>query len=1064
MKYSSLYLTILGILAGAPVAMASSVPVEQAPTQAEIIVTGQVVDEEDQPVIGAAVTINGTQFSALTDIDGVFTMKVPSNATLNITYVGYVTKKINVNGQTQLGVIKLESSTTQLEQLVVVGYGTQKKADLTGSVAVVDADEMKRVSNSNISTMLEGKVPGVSITTDGQPGANPIVRIRGIGSFGDTSPLYVVDGVPMGTTIRDFSPNDIETIQILKDASAAAIYGSRAANGVIIITTKNGKKNQAIRVDYSGYVGFDRIDKGVYHVMDSYQFGDFTRQIYANYGMEAPAGYIIGDPNYVDPAIVNTDWFDEAFKTGIRQNHSVNISGGGNSSTYNIALDYFNQRGTYEGAGPNFERYTARVNNTMDVKYVKVRTSVVYSHSDQDNMSLSNANEYVQGLYGQQYPIMASVLLMQPTIKAYDESTWCLDDKVSAASKYSYDSYGYGTYYDEVHGDIRVTNPLLTNNLLTRNSTVNRIVLTGSADAELLDIFGVHNEKQALTYHLNLSYSTTSVNGKTFIPAYIQSTTNYLAKENETLTKTNDTYSDGLVENYLTYDGKFGLSHLNALVGYTYERETYKNLTGIGINLPEPYYLQVGNAATTKSTSYESEHVLTSYIARVNYDYDEKYLLSVTARRDGSSRLSSDDRWEWFPSFSLGWRLDKESFLRINPSKINLLKIRGSYGILGNENIGDYQYMDLMQRGNYTYSFNNNKVTGSAISNYVNTAIAWEKKKTLDIGVDLAMFNNQLEVNADYYRSTSEDLLYSVRVPAEAGATNETVTMNAATMRNTGVELGVTYRDFSNPLKWSVSANVSHNKNKVISLGVNGEARNDGYTRTEIGEEVGRFYGYVSEGIFQSQDEIDNRVNENGDYVIQNGAQPGDIAYKDINKDGKITSEDRTILGSGLPKINFGLSCHLEYKNFDLNVSTFGAADFKVLDFVDMTLHQSYGTTNKSVDMLNAWTPENTNTNIPRVAYKSNSDITNDLFSQRFLQDGTYWKIANVELGYNFNDKWFDGIVHGVRLYVSGQNLATITKYKGYNIDFAGGTFTPGYNYCSYPTPRTFMVGLHASF
>lgn len=1053
------------MLASAPVAMAGRAPIAAPAPADKITVQGTVVDEENEPVIGAAINVVGTDFNTLTDYDGNFTVQVPGNSSLKITYVGCKDLVIPVDGKTNLGTLHLYSNSKMLEQVVVVGYGTQKKADLTGSVAVVDAEEMKKVSNSNISTMLEGKVPGVSITSDGQPGADPAVRIRGIGSFGDTSPLYVVDGVPMGTTIRDFSPNDIETIQILKDASAAAIYGSRAANGVIIITTKSGQKNQPVKVDYAGYVGFDRTPGGIYDVMDSYQFGDYTRMIYANSGMDAPSGYIKGHANYVDPAVVNTDWFKEAFKTGLRTNHTVNISGGGNNSTYNIALDYYNQQGTIEGAGPNFERYTARFNNTMDTKYIKFRTSVVYSHSDQDNMSLSNANEYVQGLYGQQFPVMASALLMPPTVKAYDESTWCLDDKISAATQYSYDSYGYGTYYPDVHGDIRMTNVLLTNNLLTRNSAVNRIILTGSAQLDLLKVFQVSTSDHKLEYNLNMSYSATSVNDKTFVPSFIQSTTNYLSKNDETLTKDNRSYSDGLVENFITYDGKFGGHHVNAVAGFTYQRETYKDLYGIGNSINEPYYLQVGNAAETKATSYESEHVLASYIGRINYDYKEKYLLSITARRDGSSRLSSADRWDWFPSVSLGWRIDKESFFKVNPSVINLLKIRGSYGVLGNENIGDYQYMDLMARGNYTYSFGNNKVTGSAISNYVNTAIAWEKKKTLDIGADISLLNNSIEINADYYRATSEDLLYSVPVPAEAGATNGTVTMNAATMRNSGIEFAVTYRNYHNPLKYSISANVSHNKNKVVSLGVSGESRIDGDCRTVVGQEVGRWYGLYAEGIFQNQNEIDYRVNEKGEYVIQEGAQPGDIAYRDVNNDGKITIEgDRVDLGSGLPKLNFGLSFRLEYNGFDLSCSTYGATGFKVLDFVDRTLHSSYGITNKSVDMLNAWRPDNTNTDIPRSAYLSQGNITNDLFSQRFLQDGTYWKIANVELGYNFKDSWFHGVIHGVRLYLAAQNLHTFTKYKGYNIDFAGGVFTPGYNYCSYPTPRTFMCGLHLSF
>jgi len=1015
----------------------------------------------------------------ISDANGSFQLSVPSDATLIVSFIGFKSVEVPIEGRTELGTITLVSDLIGIEQVVVIGYGTQRKVDLTGSVAVVNTEDMKKVSHSNISTMLEGKVAGVQITSDGQPGADPTVRIRGIGSFGNTSPLYVIDGVPMGTTIRDFSPNDIESLQILKDASAAAIYGSRAANGVVIITTKQGKKNQPMKIDYSGYLGFDRVQNGVYDVMNSEQYGQYINMAYTNSGMDAPSGYDPASENYLynadGSAKVNTNWFDEAFKTGIRQNHNINMSGGGENNTYNIGIDYYSQNGTMVGAGPNFDRYTARINNSMDVKFIKFKTNIVYSHSDQDNMALSNANEYVQGLYGAQYPVMASALLLPPTIKAYDESTWVLDDKISAASGYSYDSYGFGTYYDDVHGDLRVTNVLLTNSLLKRNSIVDRVVASGSSTVDFIEMLGLQSSNHKLNYNLNLSYSKTIAKDFTFVPAFIQSTTNYLSKSNENLEEGYRSYSDALVENTINYDGNMGSNHINVVVGQTFERELFHTLTGKGVNMPEPYYLQVNNAEETSATSYESEHVLASYIGRINYDFDEKYLISATARRDGSSRLSSEDRWDWFPSVSAGWRIDRESFFPVAESTVNLFKLRGSYGVLGNENIGEYQYMDVMSRGNYTYSFGNNKVTGSAISNYVNTAIRWEKKKTLDFGFDLAMLNNQLEFTFDWYKSTSEDLLYEVAVPTNAGATNGTVTMNAATMVNSGLEFLLAYHNHNNPVKFDVSANLSTLKNEVTKLGVSGEPRTDGFSRTEVGREVGSFYGYVYQGIFQSQGEIDTRVNSEGNYITQNGAKPGDVIYADINgfdaegkltgvPDGQINSADQTYLGSGLPNVNFGLNIRAEWKGFDLSISTYGAAGFKAVDFVDLTLHSSLGSLNKSADLLNAWTPENTSTNVPRVSYKPEGAVTNDYFSERFIQNASYLKIANVELGYNFPDSWFSGYVKGLRIYASGQNLATLSKYKGYNVDFAGGTFTPGYNYASYPTPRTIMFGAHFSF
>ena len=511
----------LGVTGGLTVC---PVNVKAAVAQQTIKVKGQVVDQTGEPLIGATVRVKGAQSGSVTDLDGNFEIDAASNATLLVSYVGYKDREIAVRGRAVIEQIQMESDDNVLEQVVVVGYGTQKKADLTGAVSVVNAEELKRVSNSNISTMLEGKVAGVQITSDGQPGADPSVKIRGLGTFGSTAPLYVIDGVPMGTTIRDFSPNDIETIQVLKDASAGAIYGSRAANGVIIITTKNGKKDQPLKVDYKGYFGVDVIPSSTYDLMNADQYSNYLGQAAANSNTPLPSGYSMGeDGKYHFMDKTNTDWFNEVFKKGVRQNHNVNLSGGGAHNTYNIGLDYFNQKGTLEGAGPNYQRFTARVNNTMETKFIQFRTSLVYSHSNQDGMGLSNANEYIQGLYGDVTNVLRGTLLMQPTIKAYDESTWYLDDKVPAAKNYNYDAYGFGVYYNDIHGDISASNPLLVNNKLTRNTIVDRVVATGSADFDLLKMVSLQNKNHKLSYKLNLSYSKTNAQDKTWIAAWIQS-------------------------------------------------------------------------------------------------------------------------------------------------------------------------------------------------------------------------------------------------------------------------------------------------------------------------------------------------------------------------------------------------------------------------------------------------------------------------------------------------------------------------------------------------------------
>ena len=1064
MRKQFIFSAMLGLCAFGGTAVYAAPDMVAVAQSQTIKVKGQVIDELGEPLLGATILIKDGKGGTTTDLDGNFQLDVPGDAVLVISYVGYKNREVAVRNRAILEPIQMEPDNQLLEQVVVVGYGTQKKADLTGSVAVVDAETLKRTSNSNISTMLEGKVAGVQITSDGQPGADPTVRIRGIGSFGSTAPLYVIDGVPMGTSIRDFSSNDIATIQVLKDASAAAIYGSRAANGVVIITTKQGKKDQPLKVDYNGYFGVDYIPSGVYDVMNANQYSQYLGQAAANSNTPLPGGYhfdeATGQYRFQDDT--DTDWFNEVFKTGIRQNHNVNLSGGGANNTYNIGLDYYSQKGTLEGAGPNFERFTARVNNTMDTKFIKFQTSIVYSHSDQDNMALSNASEYVQGLYGDVSNVLRSTMLMQPTIKAYDSSTWVLDDKVGIANGFNYDAYGYGVYFDTIHGDISASNPLLVNNLLQRNTRVDRFVGTGSADVDLLKMLGIESKNHKLNYRINLSYSKTHCTDFTWIPAWVQSNRVYLAKSNERLEKASRDYSDALIENILTYDGTFGKHHINVVAGQTYEEEHTNTLNGWALNFTEPYFLQLQNGADTYSNSYDYKHAIFSYIGRVNYNFDDRYLLSATVRRDASSRLSKDIRWGTFPSVSVGWRFDKESFFPIDPNIVNMFKIRASYGELGNENIGEYMYQAVMARNNMTYSFNNSPVTGSAISTFVDNNLSWETKKTYNVGVDLAFFNNRLEFTAEWYKNTNQDLLYAVPVPEQAGVSNETVTMNAASMDNSGFEFAATYRNFDREFKYEISANLSTLKNKVTSLGFGTDSYIDGAYITKVGEEIGQFYGWVYEGIARTQADLDN-------HAVQEGANVGDCLYKDVNGDGVINENDQTVLGSGLPKVNFGLNAHFEYKGFDLSIATFGAFNYHVADDIYNSLNSCYGYANKDVAMLDAnrWSEDGSTyiSNVPRTYVTNNATLAwNDLFSERKIQNAAYWKIANIELGYNFPDKWFGKYVSDVRFYVSAQNLHTFTGYKGYNVDYAGGTFTPGYNFCSFPTARTFMCGLHFSF
>ena len=1050
----------------APAAFAQSAPT----------VTGTVTDQSGQPVIGATIIEQGTTNGATTGVDGSYSLKLRgggNSANLIFQSLGFVSQTVAVNGRTKIDV-KLAEDAVALDAVVAIGYGTVKQKDLTTAVSVVKTDDLARRPITSASGALQGKAAGVQvIQPNGSPGQGMVVRVRGASSISSSNdPLYVVDGVPVGEgnyAIAYLSPNEIESMQVLKDASSAAIYGSRAANGVVIITTKRGQKDQPLKVDYNGYVGMDYIPSSVYDVMDADQYSQYIGQACANSNTPLPGGYKLdsttGKYHFQDNT--NTNWFKEVFKTGIRQNHNVNLSGGGAHNTYNVSLDYYNQKGTLEGAGPNYERYTARVNNTMDTKFIKFHTSLVYSHSDQDNMGLSNASEYVQGLYGDVTNILRGTLLMQPTIKAYDNSTWVLDNLVGIANNFNYDSYGYGVYYDTVHGDISASNPLLVNNLLKRNTRVDRFVGTASADVDLLKMIGIDSKNHKLNYKVNLSYSKTHCKDFTWIPAWVQSNRVYLAKSNERLTKATRSYADALIENVLTYDATVGKHHFNLVAGQTYEEENTDLLTGWGVNFTEPYFLQLQNAANTYAESFEYKHTLLSYIGRINYNYDERYLFSATVRRDGSSRLSQNIRWGTFPSVSVGWRFDKESFFPFNRNIVNMFKVRASYGELGNENIGEYMYQAVMARNNMTYSFGNTPITGSAISTFVDNNLSWEKKKSYNVGIDLALFNNRLEFTAEWYKNTSEDLLYAVPVPEQAGVSNTTVTMNAASMNNSGFEFAATYRNRDHDFKYEVSANLSTVRNRVTSLGFGTDSYISGAYITNVGEEIGKFYGWVYDGIARTQADLDN-------HATQEGAQIGDCLYKDVSgpdgkPDGKVDANDQVVLGSGMPKINFGLNARFEYKRFDLSIATFGALNYHVSDDIHNSLNSCYGWGNKDVAMLDAnrFSEDGSTylSSVPRTYVTNSASLAwNDLFSDRKIQNAAYWKIANIELGYNFPNEWFGKYVSDVRFYVSAQNLHTFTGYKGYNVDYAGGTFTPGYNFCSYPTARTFMCGVHFTF
>ncbi|SFU60548.1 TonB-linked outer membrane protein, SusC/RagA family [Pustulibacterium marinum] len=1007
--------------------------------QAQTIeVTGTITSEEDgMPLPGASIMIQGTSSGTSTDFDGNYTLSVESGDVLEYSFVGFQTQEITVENQTTINVV-LKLDATTLEDVVVVGYGTRKKSDLTGSVAVVDVDEMKKVSNSNVGSMLQGKVTGINVTADGQPGADPTIRIRGVSTFGDASPLYVIDGVPVGTSIRDFSPSDIESIQVLKDASAAAIYGSRAANGVVIITTKQGRKEMPLKIDYKGYYGVDDVYQRI-PVLGRSQYQEMANLVMTN---SDSAIYPANDPNseyYIDD--VDTDWQDAGYKMGIRQDHNLNFSGGGTNNTYNYSLDYFDRKGTLEGMGPDYTRYSVKANNTFEKGIFKIGTSLTYTHTNQNSLNSTDNGSFAGG----NPPMVVKLLQLIPTMKLRDNTT----------------ENGWGTYDLDTQGQSYSLNIIAVNNMMEQNVEVNRILANGWTEVNLGDALNL-NDDSSLTYKLNLSYNKIHAHDFNWVPEFYFSNfyTNTVAKLNEG----DRIYTDQLIENTVNYKTEIGEHKFDVLGGYMFQRNDYYTTAASAQGFSEPYIKEISAGEELSGSSYESHHTLMSFLARFNYDYSDRYSFTATIRRDGSSRFGSDNRFGNFPSLAVAWKLHNEDFLNLNEDTFNQLKLRASWGKLGNENIGEYGYSSYINRST-VYNFGGSSSStagveyGAAQDDKVDENIKWETKRIVNIGLDATMFNNTLDFSAEYYNSRSTDILVGVTVPYTVGSVNTSITTNAGTLENSGFELSSTYHAMVNDdLRFDISANITTLKNKVIKLGENGSPIYGTGSITREGQEVGMHYGYVYEGIFQNQGEIDA-------HAAQDGAVPGDIKFKDLNNDGTIDSNDRTELGSGLADFTYGFNIGAYYKNWDFTIFATGASGLLINSNVYRSTMHTAGLANWHEDILNSWTPDNTNTNIPIVKWAD--DNGNDRNSNRpgWLQNGNYLRLATVSIGYNFEEEMIKKVFSSARVYITGQNLYTFTKYKGYNPAYSNGdAYSPGYDAGSYPVARTFMLGVNLGF
>lgn len=991
------------------------------------LVKGKVVDKAGGGLPGATIKIKGTANGTSSDGNGNFSLQGAGNAILEVNLLGYTAQEVAVNGRPQV-IIQLKSSTNELSEVVVVGYGTQLKKDLTGSVSMVDTKEIRKTSASDVGQLLQGRSPGIAVTSDGQPGASPTIRIRGLASFNNQQPLYVVDGIMLANTPRDFSPNDIESMQVLKDGTAAAIYGAAAANGVIIITTKQGKKNSPLSIDYSTYVGVDNVWQRI-PVTNREQYQMLNNESQLNGGQTIAPANDPSSASYIGN--VDTDWQKEGLKTGMRMNHNLNFSGGGENSTYNVSMDYYKQGGTFVGQGPDYTRYTGRVNTTQTKGIFKFGQSLSYTHSKENSLTFRG-----DVLTGGRPPLVNDLLIAIPTQLVYDPTM----------------PNGYGGTQSDKERAISL-NAIAVNKMFTNYTEVDRIFGVAWVEAQLLNSNG-----HSLKYKINAGYDRTVARDFSFQPTFdlgffFKQTVNRLDDNSRV-------YTNGLVDNTLTYDKKFGKNTINVVTGLSYNKNTALVRTGHAEQL-DPDYLVLGNGTNKTVDGSLTPYAFFGLFGRVNYNFDDKYLLTANFRRDGSSRFGYGYKYGNFPGVSAGWRINKEEFIHL-PKWVTELKLRGGYGQLGNANIGDFRYLALLNP-NIVYNFNGTKVTGGTQTNVIDPNIRWETKTTKNIGIDAVFLDGMFDLTAEYYNNKATNALIGEPIPASVGSIDVAPITNAASIKNTGIEINLGYHQNTGPFTYNITANVSTVKNTLLKLS-NGETSRivGGFINT-VGHEIGRHYGRVVEGIFQNEAEIKN-------HAFQNAlTAPGDLKFKDISgpngvPDGVINDLDRTDLGSSLPKVYYGLTFTAGYKGFDFTVFMSGAAGNLINSGLYRSLMHTTDYINYDTDALKRWTPDNPNTAYPRLV--ANDPNQNGIDSDRegWLQKGDYLRINTLSLGYTIPKLKLKWIQH-VRVYATAQNLYTFQYYKGYNPDFAQTLpFEPGYDPGSFPTPRTLLLGLQVRF
>ena len=989
--------------------------------QEAVTVKGTVIDSEDNPVIGATIVVKGTTTGTTTDLDGNYTISVVPGQELEFSYVGMQASTIKVGDQHVINVKMADGE--QLDELVVIGYGTVKKSHLTGAVSSVSGKDLQANVARSVSSALQGRVAGVTVSSpSGQPGEGLKINIRGISSLENTDPLYVIDGVYGDINMVD--PADIQSIEVLKDASAAAIYGSRAANGVVLITTKGGRLETPTKVTVDAYTGVQTVAKYI-DVMDGNQLRDFAKAT----GFSSAEGLL----NWNGGA--GTDWQRELYENAMVSKVNLNVSGGNKTSTYNISGSYLNQEGIVKTTG--YEAWNLRAKNTFSLfkNHVRLGSTIMMKFWDKDYDDVG----------------YTAALTAVPQWKPYD------------------DNGEWGQAPSWTKGD----NPVGWAEAYDRQKHGLDILLNGYAEVDL----GL----KGLFYKFNVGINRLDRRNYDYSVPYVFSTSSQNPDYN--LSEGYNTENDWLIENTINYNNTFGKHTVSAVVGYSAQKNTYRSFGASREKLPEGLSVIGAGDVTTQSTSGEAwTNALVSIFGRVMYSYDNRYLFSASVRSDGSSKFADGYRYGTFPSASVGWNIMNEKFFENAKEVMNEFKVRASYGVLGNLNgIGNYDTQSIVTTGRNTVQGSSLWIGGSTGIAWVSPQdVTWEKTKTTNVGVDLGFFQGKLDLSADYFIQKTEDMLLSMPQPDSYGLKDDPV-MNAGTVENKGLELSLNHQNTVGEFYYHAGLNLTFIKNELTKVngtrdewtGFNPHGKG-AITYAKPGHSIGFFNLIESDGVFNNQEEIDAYVDQNGN-KIQPDAVPGDLKFVDANGDGKIDDLDRVDCGSAFPKVTMGLTLGAAWRGIDLNLFFDGNFGNKIYNAQYFSTVYNESTGNQYARRINAWTENNPNTDEPR--YVAGVNGTNMAYTDRWLEDGSFFRLKTLELGYTLPKAWTQKAwLSSVRIYTAMENLFTITSYSGYTPDLGvvdsdgagtsggSGVMTRGCDDGRYPSARTFTFGLQVNF